>query len=201
MIKKQRKFADKTRRTILKSAVALFSKQGFSATSMQSIAKKAKVNEALLYHHFTNKAQLWKSTKAYLFEQCNSANVALPNACEGLRAILSHLIHQRFELYNNNTVARIMLWQQLEPNQEGIMGANTTASPDQWIPLLTELQNLQQIRQDIDLELLVTWIASSVMGVVFGKAMTFKSSTDRKQLYCDWLIDEFYDLCATESAN
>ena len=103
---------------------------------MQSIANKAKVNQTLLYHHFTNKSQLWKSAKVHLFERSRPANTELPNANEGLHAVLSHLIHQRFTLYNNNTIARMMLWQQLEPNQEGIMGSNTPVSPDQWITLL-----------------------------------------------------------------
>jgi AcrR family transcriptional regulator len=46
---------DLTRKRILSIAEKLFSEKGFDATSVASIAKKARVNKALIYYHFKNK--------------------------------------------------------------------------------------------------------------------------------------------------
>jgi AcrR family transcriptional regulator len=46
---------DLTKKRILSIAEKLFSEKGFDATSVDSIAKKAKVNKALIYYHFKNK--------------------------------------------------------------------------------------------------------------------------------------------------
>lgn len=44
-----------TKKRILKVAEKLFSENGFDATSVDKIAKTAKVNKALIYYHFKNK--------------------------------------------------------------------------------------------------------------------------------------------------
>lgn len=191
MTDKTRKFADKTRDKILKAAAHLFAKQGFSGTSMQSIANKASLNQTLLYHHFKNKKTLWKTTKAHIFNQITTADYDIPDARLGLTTVLTHIINQRFNLYNNNTIARMMLWQQLESNQEGIMGSNTPASPSQWLPILTELQANNQLRSDIDPHYIINWIASSVMGIVFANQSLFINDPRKKKNYIIMLIQEF----------
>lgn len=47
-----------TRKRILRVAEKLFSTRGFDATSVDQIARIAKVNKALIYYHFENKAEL-----------------------------------------------------------------------------------------------------------------------------------------------
>jgi AcrR family transcriptional regulator len=49
---------DKTRQRILEVAEELFSKNGFHATSVSQITKKALVNKAALYYHFKDKNDL-----------------------------------------------------------------------------------------------------------------------------------------------
>lgn len=44
--------------TILNTALELFAKEGFNATSTSKVAKKAGVSEGLVFKHFTNKAGL-----------------------------------------------------------------------------------------------------------------------------------------------
>lgn len=46
---------DRTRKVLLDSAVALFSEQGFHATSVQEIVEKARVTKGAFYHHFDTK--------------------------------------------------------------------------------------------------------------------------------------------------
>lgn len=52
---------DLTRQRILMIAEKLFSEKGFDATSVDSIAKKAKVNKALIYYHFKDKNDIISS--------------------------------------------------------------------------------------------------------------------------------------------
>src|SRR5690625_7988622 len=54
---KEQKFAD-TRRRFIDAAFELFSQQGYSATSMNQIAKHAAGSRANLYLHFRNKPDL-----------------------------------------------------------------------------------------------------------------------------------------------
>jgi AcrR family transcriptional regulator len=55
--------ADKTRRLILKAAIVLFSRHGYAGTKILAIAKKARVNHSLIFHHFENKKSLWVAAK------------------------------------------------------------------------------------------------------------------------------------------
>jgi len=47
--------------TILETAEDLFSRNGFDGTSVDSIAKKANVNKALIYYYFENKEDILSS--------------------------------------------------------------------------------------------------------------------------------------------
>lgn len=50
-----------TREQLLKNALAVFSKKGYSATSLQDIARRAKVTRGAIYHHFGGKAELYNT--------------------------------------------------------------------------------------------------------------------------------------------
>jgi len=55
---------------IIKVALLLFSKQGFKATSMQLIAKEAKVSKGNLYNYFENKDALLEGVLSYGLDEC-----------------------------------------------------------------------------------------------------------------------------------
>ena len=55
----QEERSEKSRSLILDAALALFSHQGFRATSIRDIAAKAKVSTGSVYHHFKDKEQLF----------------------------------------------------------------------------------------------------------------------------------------------
>lgn len=52
---------DSSRRRILKAAVSEFAEKGFDGARMESIARKADVNPALIHYHFNNKQNLYES--------------------------------------------------------------------------------------------------------------------------------------------
>ncbi len=49
---------NKQKENILRSALVLFSAQGFSGTSIREIAKAAKISDGLLYNYFNSKEEL-----------------------------------------------------------------------------------------------------------------------------------------------
>lgn len=51
--------AEITRQKILKTAIKVFNKNGFTATKLEDIAKKAGVTRGAIYHHFENKKELF----------------------------------------------------------------------------------------------------------------------------------------------
>ena len=60
---------EKTKASILAAAERLFAKDGFSATSVEEIAKAAKVNKALIYYYFKSKDELVLTLFRAILEQ------------------------------------------------------------------------------------------------------------------------------------
>ncbi|HLW18846.1 MAG TPA: TetR/AcrR family transcriptional regulator [Cyclobacteriaceae bacterium] len=54
---------------IVQSAIKLFSSQGYHATKMDDVAKKAKMSKGLIYFYFKNKEDLYMAVTAKAFEQ------------------------------------------------------------------------------------------------------------------------------------
>jgi AcrR family transcriptional regulator len=52
----------RTRETIVDAARAEFLERGYTATTIRSVARRAEVDPALVYHYFTDKATLYGST-------------------------------------------------------------------------------------------------------------------------------------------
>jgi AcrR family transcriptional regulator len=60
---------DKTKARILAVAERLFAQRGFDATSVDSIARAARVNKALIYYHFRDKNELMSSLFAHIMDE------------------------------------------------------------------------------------------------------------------------------------
>ncbi len=61
---KRQEQAAARRKQLLQTALLLFSEKGYRATSVRDIARSAGVNEALLYHYFDSKADLFRAVLA-----------------------------------------------------------------------------------------------------------------------------------------
>ncbi len=53
--------SERSRRTLLDSALRLFSRQGYRATTVRDIAEDAGVSTGNLYHHFTDKEAIFRT--------------------------------------------------------------------------------------------------------------------------------------------
>ena len=60
-MRKTKEEAEITREQLLKKALALFSKKGYAATTLQDIATEAEVTRGAIYWHFGSKAELYNT--------------------------------------------------------------------------------------------------------------------------------------------
>ncbi len=76
-LSRRQAYAEESRAAILSSAHRLFTKQGFSGTSIDAIAADAKLTKGAVYHHFKDK----KAVFAACFEQqARSVSEAIANS-------------------------------------------------------------------------------------------------------------------------
>jgi len=61
-------YSASTRSALVDSAVELFTKRGYAGTSLDEVAKRARVTKGALYHHFSGKQALFEAA----FEQVES---------------------------------------------------------------------------------------------------------------------------------
>jgi len=91
-VAKQKRDAEATKEKILLSAVTLFSKNGFDATTGDDIAKESGVNKALIYYYFKNKAGLYEAVMSTLFDsiytEVTNAQKRCNSITEELRAFI-----------------------------------------------------------------------------------------------------------------
>ncbi|GFO71775.1 TetR/AcrR family transcriptional regulator [Bathymodiolus japonicus methanotrophic gill symbiont] len=62
-----------SKENILKTAVTLFSRQGFDGVSMRKLAKSANMSTAAVYHHFPNKQALYLQAMHFAFAKQQQA--------------------------------------------------------------------------------------------------------------------------------
>lgn len=94
--------AEKTRQTVLEAALKLFSRDGYSLTTLSRIAKEAGCSRGPIYWHFENKDDLYEAVLAYSQEPLE----ALVAECAGMRETpiqaMERFIEQWLGLLVNN---------------------------------------------------------------------------------------------------
>lgn len=126
----KRPSADPTRAAIVSAARQCFAEKGFAGTAISTIAKNAKVNQSLIYHHFGSKLDLWIAVKVQILD--NYHNLQQMNWDKLLTIddgpdFIAEFIRYRFGLFDHfPDTLRIIEWQHLEPDPYEL----STFSPD-----------------------------------------------------------------------
>ena len=90
--------AAKRREQLLEVALALFSERGFRGTSVRDITRAAGVTEAVLYHYFANKADLWAAVLATYAPFGRLDQILEPIAAAPLEAALRTIARELLRL-------------------------------------------------------------------------------------------------------
>ncbi|HEU5473942.1 MAG TPA: TetR/AcrR family transcriptional regulator [Actinophytocola sp.] len=61
MRSRRQDYSESTRQALVDSAVELFTKNGYAGTSLDAVAKRARVTKGALYHHFDGKQALFEA--------------------------------------------------------------------------------------------------------------------------------------------
>ncbi|MTD58289.1 TetR/AcrR family transcriptional regulator [Amycolatopsis pithecellobii] len=118
-------YSESTRSALVDSAVELFTKRGYAGTSLDEVAKRARVTKGALYHHFSGKQALFEAAFAQvesgvfgrLEEIMNGPQAAWERALGGLREFISSCLdpaYQRIAIHEAPVVMGWERWREAE---------------------------------------------------------------------------------------
>ncbi|HJO94606.1 MAG TPA: TetR/AcrR family transcriptional regulator [Victivallales bacterium] len=194
-VKKIRPSADKTREKILKYALKLFAQKGYSATTVRDIAKAAKVNLNLIFHHFKSKRMLWIAVGELISQRYSELYLNKNMEFTDLRVLIEEFLYTRFKFYKENPeVYRLIRWKNIEPD-ESLLFTNSIYLKF-FKPILLEFQIKGEIRSDIDVDFAALFMSSSLMGALDKKSFIYQHSniSEREQEYIEFISDEIYKI-------
>ena len=158
--------AEKTRRDILKAALTIFSKYGYTNTNLQDIAEYAGVTRGAIYWHFENKAKLYRTLideannrGDYVIEQAMQAGGTFKEICKKI-IVAQWLLLEEDEVYRD-TFNLVMF--------------NTGAAP--------ELKECRQILLDNSKQLIETVAAYMKVGIETGQLRSDKKPLELAHAY------------------
>lgn len=136
-------YSESTRDALVDGAVELFTKRGYAATSLDEIARKARVTKGALYHHFSGKQALFEAAfdvveataKARLVEiLTGSEGTAWERAINGLRHYIKICLdpsYQRIVIHEAPVVMGWERWREAEDHHSfGLVRSTIQACVD-----------------------------------------------------------------------
>jgi AcrR family transcriptional regulator len=85
-------YSDATRLALVESATDLFGAKGFTSTSLDEVAAKARLTKGAIYHHFASKVDLFEAVCDHLVadsvKRMNEATSSAPTAWDGALSAL-----------------------------------------------------------------------------------------------------------------
>lgn len=104
-----------TRKQIIDSAFELFAKEGYTKTSVSSVAKKARVSKGLIYHYFDNKQAILEA----IFDQLVELGEQVTDFPENFSPAdkIRQTLEKTFEFIEGQTsMGRLMISLALQPD-------------------------------------------------------------------------------------
>lgn len=193
-----------TAEKILRVAEEIFLAKGFDGTSINDIANKAKINKSLIYHHFSNKVDLWKAVKKNILEKHAGNNIfQVEFPMDSFNSFLKSFVALRFELYDNNPeIVRLISWQRLEKTQKHVGGIQDKKF-NSAVPQIKEFQQRGEVRPDLDPEM-VNYIIMTTASMAFIEQPDFfegNNAVKNKKEFLELLINSLYLAFSTQTVS
>jgi AcrR family transcriptional regulator len=187
--------ADPTRAAIIKAARQCFAEKGFAGTSISAIAKSAKVNQSLIYHHFGSKQDLWRAVKIHIlddYHELQDMNWDKLLTIEDCEDFIAEFVRYRFGLFDRfPDVLRILEWQYLEPDPYEL-----SSYAESRLTLMTErlshFQSENKIAKQHNPELILSLLLAMPLGF-FRSYRDLSNNKSKQEL--DVLKFQYVDLC------
>lgn len=111
----QNKKSQITRNKILDAAEAQFAEKGLAAARVDEIALLAGVNKRMVYAHFENKENLYRTVLKIVYARIAKFEEAIEDMDFHGAETIKNIIHMYFDfLINNDSFVRLLLWENLE---------------------------------------------------------------------------------------
>lgn len=119
-------YTESTRDALIDSAIALFTERGYAGTSLDEIARRARVTKGALYHHFTGKQAVFEAAfdavetdvKGRLEKILRGAEPPWERALAGLREFISSCLDPAYQRIALHEAPVVMGWQQWRDAEE-----------------------------------------------------------------------------------
>lgn len=107
--------AAETRERILRKALSLFAKKGFSGVSVDEVVTAAKVNKRMVYHYFSSKQGLYAAALERVFGQLAALEAGVFTDAPTPGAALERLLILYFNfLREHPEFVSLLLWENLQ---------------------------------------------------------------------------------------
>jgi TetR/AcrR family acrAB operon transcriptional repressor len=166
--------AEKTRQALLQAAELVFGKKGYAATRLSDIADEANVTRGAIYHHFSNKKELFiclnqERVSPYLtmLDHILSSEGA-PN--QKIARLMKETVQRALKDIRFLTKQRFEFLRDMETNDadsiRDFLKKRTATYRNSVQSLIREGQRTGDIRPDIDSELVVLNIEAYIKGLL-----------------------------------
>ena len=188
----------KTAELILESAQEYFLQKGFEGTSINDIANHAKINKSLIYHHFGDKENLWKSVKERILKKSSNNHLdEIDFKRPTLKEFLNTFIPFRFHLYAHHPeLVCLMGWQRLEPQGESLSGV-TNKNFTELDEHILALQKTGEIRADLKPEIIIYLIMSMASNGFMDRAKFLETEKGQDE-YLKIIIESLTTILSTK---
>jgi len=107
---RERQRRQENRETILHAAESVILRKGFSATSMDDVAREAQFSKATLYHYFRSKAELIFEILIHFLEDLDNGLLAIQAKDEPVKGKLVESIRLAFRFYaEKENISRVFM--------------------------------------------------------------------------------------------
>lgn len=170
-------YSESTRQALVDSAVELFTKRGYAGTSLDEVAKRARVTKGALYHHFSGKQALFEAAfdavetriMGGLGEIVSSPGDPWEVAMAGLRAYVRVCLDPAYQRIAIHEAPVVMGWERWREAEEHFSFGVLRAA----VELLVEAGEIDPLPVEITARLL--------FGALSASASMIASSTDPRK--------------------